>query len=93
MFKKPFSRIQGGMVMALILGLAHVSVARAADAAPDPAVAKDLGSVIALLGLPCGEVVKVQNRGANDNLASCKDGNRYRVYVNADGRVVAEKQK
>ena len=24
---------------------------------------------------------------------SCKDGNRYRVYVNAAGRVVVEKQK
>jgi hypothetical protein len=32
------------------------------------------------------------NRGKDDNLATCKDGNRYRVYVNPDGRVVAEKQ-
>ena len=93
MFRKPFSQMPGGVVMALVLGLAQAPVAGAADVAPDPGVAKDLGSVIALLGLPCGEVVKVQNRGANDNLATCKDGNRYRVYVNADGRVVAEKQK
>jgi hypothetical protein len=55
-------------------------------------VAKDLGAVIALLGLPCGQVVKVQNRGDNDNLATCRDGSRYRVYVSADGRVVADKQ-
>ncbi len=56
-----------------------------------PSVAKDLTTVITLLGLPCGEVVKVDPKGENDNLATCKDGHRYRVYVNADGRVVAEK--
>jgi hypothetical protein len=63
-----------------------------AQAAEAPALAKDLQSVIALLGLPCSEVVSVVNRGKDDNLATCKDGNRYRVYVNPDGRVVAEKQ-
>jgi len=69
-----------------------VSASGIAQAAEEPALAKDLQSVIALLGLPCGEVVKVVNRGKDDNLATCRDGNRYRVYVNADGRVVAEKQ-
>ena len=54
-------------------------------------MAKDLTTVITLLGLPCGEVVKVEPKGENDNVATCKDGHRYRVYVNADGRVVAEK--
>jgi hypothetical protein len=49
-------------------------------------------AVIALLGLPCGQVVGVVTRGENDHVATCKDGNRYRVYVNAAGRVVAEKQ-
>ena len=28
----------------------------------------------------------------NDHIASCKDGNRYRVFVNTEGRVVAQKQ-
>lgn len=68
-------------------------LAQAADAPQGPDVAKDLGSVIALLGLPCGTVVNVRKLGDNDNLATCKDGNRYRVHVNADGRVVAEPQK
>ncbi len=58
----------------------------------DAALRKDLTSVIALLGLPCGEVVSVKRLGENDNLAVCKDGNRYRVYINAAGRVVAQKQ-
>jgi hypothetical protein len=57
-----------------------------------PALAKDLTSVIALLGLPCGEVVGVVHKGDNDNVATCKDGHRYHVFLNADGRVVAQKQ-
>jgi hypothetical protein len=64
--------------------------AGAAAAADD--LAKDLTSAIALLGLPCGQVVTAQRLGENDYLATCKDKNRYRVYVNAQGRVVAEKR-
>jgi predicted RecB family endonuclease len=30
-------------------------------------------------------------QGANDFVATCKDGNKYRVHVK-DGRVVVEKQ-
>jgi BarA-like signal transduction histidine kinase len=55
-------------------------------------LAKDLTSTIALLGLPCGQVVSAQRLKDNDYLATCKDKNRYRVYVNAEGRVVAQKQ-
>ena len=55
-------------------------------------LAKDLTSTIALLGLPCGQVISAKRLGENDYLATCKDKNRYRVYVNAQGRVVAEKQ-
>ena len=54
---------------------------------------KDLTAVIALHGLPCGEVVTVKVLGESDYAASCKDRNRYRVYMNAVGRVVVEKQK
>lgn len=52
----------------------------------------DLTSVIALLGQPCGQVVSVIQQGDNDHLATCQDGNRYRVFLSAEGRVVAEKQ-
>jgi hypothetical protein len=61
-------------------------------AADDAATRKDLTSVIALQGLPCGEVVSVKTQGENDYIATCKDKNRYHVYVNSAGRVVAEKQ-
>ncbi len=61
-------------------------------AAEDTALLKDMTSVIALLGLPCGQVVSVIKQGDNDHIATCKDGNRYRVFLNAEGRVVAQKQ-
>jgi hypothetical protein len=64
----------------------------AQDTGTDVSSAKDLTAVIALQGLPCGQVTKVTTRGENDYLATCQDGNRYRVFVNADGRVVVEKQ-
>jgi hypothetical protein len=60
--------------------------------ADDASVKKDLFTVIALQGLPCGEVVNVVTRGDNDHVASCKDGNRYHIFLNPQGRVVVEKQ-
>ena len=83
-----------------VLGLAlivvttlHAGASLAADdAASSVPVAKDLTAVIALQGLPCGQVVSVTQRGENDYIASCKDGNRYRVLVDANGRVVVTKQ-
>ena len=65
--------------------------AGAAIAADDPKQLQDLTSVIALNAKPCGEVVSYVVQGNNDFLATCKDGNRYRVYVK-DGRVVVEKK-
>jgi hypothetical protein len=63
-----------------------------AFAADDAALRKDLFTVITLQGLPCGEVLSVTTRADNDHVASCKDGNRYHVFLNAQGRVVVEKQ-
>ena len=58
----------------------------------EEAIKKDLTAVIALHGLPCGEVVAVTVLAQNDYAATCKDGNKYRVYENAKGRVVVEKR-
>jgi hypothetical protein len=68
------------------------ALAMSANAADDATVKKDLAAVIALQGLPCGQVTEVRTLGDNDYIASCQDGNRYRVFVNAQGRVVAQKQ-
>jgi len=76
------------IVIVLFAGLCM----RGAVAADDPALLKDLTSVIALLGLPCGKVVAATRQGDNDHVATCENGTRYRVFLNADGRVVAQKQ-
>ena len=62
-------------------------------AADDEALKKDLTAVIALQGLPCGEVVEAIEQAKDDYAVSCKDGNKYRVYMNAAGRVVVEKRQ
>jgi len=54
---------------------------------------KDLTAVIALQGLPCGEVVSVKTQAPSDYAVSCKDQNKYHIYLNAAGRVMVEKQK
>lgn len=73
------------MVTSVLLGARWV-------AAEDISTTKDLTAVIALHGQPCGQVVQVKQQGENDYLASCQDGNRYRVFLNAEGRVVVQKQ-
>ena len=60
-------------------------------AAEDAALLRDLTSVIALLGLPCGQVVSATRLKDNDHVATCRDGNRYRVFINAEGKVVTQK--
>ena len=76
-----------GVVMTGLVG-----TALAAEESPDAvAVTKDLTAVIALQGLPCGKVVSATQQGKDDYVASCENGNRYRVFVGADGRVIVEK--
>jgi hypothetical protein len=75
-----------------LVALWSVVAASTTQAAEDPALLKDMTSVITLLGLPCGQVVSARTVKQNDHIATCKDGNRYHVFMNANGRVVAEKQ-
>jgi hypothetical protein len=63
----------------------------AAVAAEDGPFSKDLAATIALQGLPCDKVVSAQRNGDSDYTATCRDGNRYRVYVDPTGRVVVKK--
>jgi hypothetical protein len=78
------------LIQALLLAAFFAVPSFAAD---DEALKKDLTAVIALQGLPCGEVVSVKTQAENDYAVSCKDENKYRVYLNAAGRVVVEKRK
>ena len=72
--------------------LSTLVLALPSRAAGDTELLKDLTSVIALLGLPCGQVVSAVRLSDNDHIASCQDGHRYRVFINAEGRVVAQSQ-
>jgi hypothetical protein len=85
---------EGARGLALIVVATTLCAAptRAQDPASDVSLAKDLTAVIALQGMPCGEVVSATQQGENDYIAACKDGNRYRVFQNAEGRVIVEKK-
>jgi hypothetical protein len=61
-------------------------------AADDGTMVSDLKVTIALQGLPCDEVADAKRNGDSDYVATCKDGHRYHVFVNPQGRVVVEKQ-
>ena len=77
------------LTVAIVTATCFAAPSHAAD---DASAKKDLFAVITLQGLPCGEVVNVTAKRDNDHIASCKDGNRYHVFLNAEGRVVVEKQ-
>ena len=63
----------------LTVALAQSLVVAALLAVPsrgqdDEALKKDLAAVIALHGMPCGQVVDVKLRAESDYAATCKDG-------------------
>jgi hypothetical protein len=82
----------------LTTSLTLLLVSAAVLAAPcfaqdEEALKKDLTAVIALHGKPCGQVIAVKVLAESDYAASCQDGHKYRVYLNAEGRVLVEEQK
>ena len=74
------------------LALLAIALALPSFAADDSALRRDLTAVVALLGLPCGQVVAATTVSDSEHVATCQDGNRYRVFIDAQGRVVAQKQ-
>lgn len=81
------NKLETSLILVAAAMMGYVGMPLAADEISD---ADDLTAVIALQGKPCGRVVSAAKRGENDFVATCEDGNRYRVYVR-DGRVVVEK--
>ena len=51
----------------------------------EEALKKDLTMVIAPRGLPCGEVVAVEQKAESDFVVSCKDEPLYRMYLRRQG--------
>jgi hypothetical protein len=60
-------------------------------AAEGPSAGQDLKAAIALQGFPCDQVVSSKRNGDSDYTATCKDGNRYHIFVDASGRVIVKK--
>jgi hypothetical protein len=77
---------------AMLLSLGATLGATGAALGADDAMGADLKVTIALQGKPCDEIVSTRRNADSDYTATCKDGNRYHVYVNAQGRVVVDKQ-
>jgi hypothetical protein len=59
--------------------------------ADGPSSSQDLQATIVLNGQPCDQVVGVKRNADSDYVATCKDGNRYHVFVNPQGRVTVQK--
>ena len=56
-------------------------------------IGNDLKATIVLQGSACDQVAQQTRNADSDYNVSCKDGNRYHVFVNAQGRVVVQKLK
>ena len=67
------------------------ALAMPAAAAEGVTLQSDLTAALRVLNLPCGKVVSTSPQAANDHIATCQDGNRYRIFVNPQGRLVALK--
>ena len=79
------------LILRLAATLAMAGLIAPCAAADDPGMGKDLAATIALHGQPCDQVVDAKRNADSDYTATCKDGNRYHVYVDAAGRVVVKK--
>lgn len=73
------------------LSVMLVLSATSAALADGPSSGQDLQATIVLNGQPCDQVVGVKRTADSDYVATCKDGNRYRVFVNPQGRVIVQK--
>lgn len=58
-------------------------------AADDPALGKNLTSVLASQGLPCGKVTKIRTQADGDYLVACQDGSSYQIVADAQGKLTA----
>jgi hypothetical protein len=76
----------------VLLALTTVTAAlgTAVLAAEDTSIGQDLKATIVLQGKPCDQIASSKRNGDSDYTATCKDGNRYHIFVSAQGRVVVE---
>ena len=81
------------MSVSPVISLAAVALIGATSsvmaAAANPG--EDLKATIVLHGFPCDQVVDSKRNADSDYSATCKDGNRYHITVDGQGRVVVKK--
>jgi hypothetical protein len=77
--------------LAVLTFAALASVGSAPALGADDPIGKDLKATIVLNGYPCDEIASSKRNADSDYTATCKDGNRYRIFVNPQGRVVVQK--
>jgi len=83
---KKYTRVLNSIFVAALFAVTS-------HAADDEALKKDLTAVIALQGLPCGQVITVKTQAENNFAVTCKDENKYHIFLNDKGRVMVEKSK
>jgi hypothetical protein len=81
-----------GIPKNVLAAAAVMSLAIPAMAANSAPVGDDLKATVVLHGYACDQVASTKRNGDSDYLVACKDGNRYRVFVDPHGRVTVEKQ-
>jgi len=78
-------------IFALTLMMAGTVGTAPVLAADEAGFSKDLKATNALQRMTCDQVINAKRNADSDYTATCKDGNRYHVYVNAQGRVIVQK--
>jgi hypothetical protein len=79
-------------IFILALTISTMVCGASARGADDASVGKDLKATIALQGQACDQIVSSKRKADSDYEVTCKDGNRYHVFVNSQGRAVVQKQ-
>jgi uncharacterized protein (DUF2147 family) len=83
--------MKSATLVSLVRAAALAAAAGVCAAADEPSFGKDLTATIVLHGQPCDAVVDAKRNGDSDYTATCRDGNRYHVYVDTTGRVIVQK--
>jgi hypothetical protein len=78
------------LIRRMLLALAVAAVATEPLRAQAPSLGQDLAATIALHGKPCDTIVETKRNSDSDYTATCKDGHRYRIYVDSSGHVVVQ---
>ncbi len=74
----------GSVMIALAMACAY-------GAPQQETVGQDLAATIVLHNLPCDQVIDSQRHGDSDYIATCHDGNRYHIFIDAQGHVIVQK--